>query len=72
MPAPLPDFLGVGGLAWMALQGALLPLGYRVGERRKNPASVPARNTLPLSCPRLAAVAGVFVGCGVVAFVVGA
>lgn len=69
---PLPDFLGVGGLVWMALQGALLPLGYQVGECCKNPASVPARNALSLSYPRLAAVAGVFVGCSVVAFVVGA
>ena len=32
---PLPDFLGVGGLCWMAAQAIMLPLGYLIGERRE-------------------------------------
>jgi hypothetical protein len=64
---PLPDFLYIGGMAWMGLAATFFPLGYSVG------AKVHSWLTSGVLAKPLALVGGALVCCGTgaVAFAVG-
>ena len=68
---PLPDFLSIGGIAWMALAAILFPLGYLTGEKAKAWLTSNMAKKLSLSYVGSVATIAFCCGLGAVAFMVG-
>ena len=68
---PLPDFLGIGGMAWMVAQAIIFPLGYKVGERQYSWFVTGLERKPSLSYAGLAMIIALCFGGGTMAFMIG-
>lgn len=68
---PLPDFLYIGGIVWMAAQVIMLPLGYTVGEKITSQLVSRFERKPSLSYAGLVTIIALCFGGSTIAFIIG-